>query len=485
MNSKKTVIVGSGLSALMMARMIKKYRDPMAEIIILEREDHIGGQYGSIDYGVHGCFDIGMHIIYETCIPEIDSLFEDLLPEKDWIILDNNYKDIAGIYVNGRLQTDTPYVDLRGCTPEKWREYVAEIFQVIRDNKKKQLPDEPTSYDLLVHHFGKKITDEIFVPILEKLYFKHPSALAEIANKFTTINRLALFDSPVMLDLMHADEIRARICYPDQLTMPPYRQNTQKGFYPREYGMFRVINSFRKQLELEGVEFRTSCTISNLQIEQQTIVSLQVKDKEGAEENLPVKELFWTAGLPGLAASLGIPVKDLVFEKKKTEDVYVNLLFDKKPTMGDLYYFYPFDKEFRSFRVTNYTNYCPSAAGERGYPMCVEFWAREEDPKTEESLILLAMQELKAYGVIDDSYNLRFGKVERKMAGFPLPSVTNIQSMNTINERINQAGISNLTATGVLTDKNVFFIKDVLIDTYKKVIGNRLPKSMGQFKSAI
>lgn len=71
------------------------------------------------------------------------------------------------------------------------------------------------------------------------------------------------------------------------------------------------------------------------------------------------------------------------------------------------------------------------------------------------------------------------------MAGFPLPSVTNINTMNTINQRINDAGISNLTATGVLTGKNVFFIKDVLIDTYKKVTGQRLPLTMSTVKNAV
>ncbi len=479
MNSKKTVIVGSGLSALMMARMIKKYRDPMAEIVILEREDHVGGQYGSIDYGEYGYFDIGMHIIYETCIPEIDSLFEDLLPEKDWIILDNNYKDIAGIFVNGRLQTDTPYVDLRNITPGKWKEYVAEIFQTIRSCKEQRLPANPTAYDLLINHFGKKITDEIFVPILEKFYFKHPSELAEIANKFTTINRLALFDAATMLDLMQSDEIRARICYPDQLTMPAYRQNTQKGFYPREYGMFRVIDRFREQLESEGVEFMTSASISQLQLNNQVITAIDVKNKHDEISTIAVKELFWTAGLPGLAAALGIQIRDLDFDKKKTQDVYINLLFDKLPAMDQLYYFYPFDIEFRSFRVTNYTNYCPSAAGARGYPVCVEFWAREEDDKSTENLILLAKNELKAFGVIDESYKLLFGKVETKMAGFPLPSVTNINSMNAINERITQAGFENLTATGVLTGKNVFFIKDVLIDTYNKVVERKPVESTG------
>ena len=140
--------------------------------------------------------------------------------------------------------------------------------------------------------------------------------------------------------------------------------------------------------------------------------------------------------------------------------------------MGDLYYFYPFDKGFRSFRVTSYSNYCPSAAGERGFPVCVELWATEEDGTDEQALIALAVKELKAFGVIDDSYSLNFAKVEKYMAGFPLPSVTNINNMLTISQRIKDTGLENVIPTGILTEKHIFFIKDVLIDTYQKVIAS-------------
>lgn len=468
--SKKTIIVGSGFSALMMARMIRQYRDPAAEIVIVEKEARVGGQYGSIDYGEWGHFDVGMHIIYETCIPEIDNLFEDLLPEEDWIILEDNYKDIAGIYVNGRLQTDTPYVDLRNIEPARWDKFMSEIFRSIRDNKSKSLSGTPSAYDLLKHHFGELITDEIFVPILEKLYYTHPRNLAEIATKFTTINRLALLEADIMKDLMQSAEIRARICYPDQMTLPPYRANTQKGFYPRKYGMFRVMDRFKEVLEADGVRFCMSSAIGNFKYDGGKLTHVDITGKDNATETLEVKELFWTAGLPGLAKALSIDLKGLPFDKKKTNDVYINLLFNKEPMMDKLYYFYPFDKGFRSFRITNYASYCPAAAGDRGFPVCVEFWAREEDPADQEGLIRMAVDELKAFGVIDDSYVLRFGKVEGSMSGFPLPSVTNINSMISINDKVKATGISNIKATGVLTGRQVFFIKDVLIDTYQKVI---------------
>ena len=471
MNTPKTIITGSGLSALILARMIKLYRDPEAEIIVIEREENIGGQFGSFNYGAHGYFDIGMHIFYESCIPEIDELVTELLPKAEWHILENNDKDIAGLYVNGKLQTKTPYVDLRSLPAEQWKKYVADIFYAIAQNKKEDLNPDANAYELLQHHYGKLITDEIFVPILEKLYLTHPRNLAEIATQLTAINRVALFDEEIMKGLMLSPEIRGRICFPDQFTLPPYRTNNQRGFYPKKYGMFRVLEKLKNILEKDGVRFLTSATVSNVEIKNKKAQSVSVKIKEGKEEVFAVKELFWTAGLPPLAKTLGIDFSDLPNDKKKTEGMYVNFLFDKKPSMGELYYFYCFDKGYRSFRVTDYSSYCPDAAANgRGFPMCIEFWAQEQDEKTEEAIIALAKKELLAFGVIDDSYVMKFAKVEKLGGGgFPLPSVNNINAMNTINERIAQSGIENIIATGVLTQKNVFFIKDVLIDTYHKV----------------
>jgi hypothetical protein len=184
-----------------------------------------------------------------------------------------------------------------------------------------------------------------------------------------------------------------------------------------------------------------------------------------------IDEIYWTAGLPSLASALKINLSDLKDDKRTTEAVYVNFLFDKTPNMDKLYYFYCFDKGYRSFRVTNYTNYCPAAADNRGYPVCVEIWAQEADSKDEDDLIALAKKELKSFGVIDDNVAILFSKAEKLLGGgFPLPSINNISNMKLISERIKQCEIKNIIPTGVLSEKNVFFIKDVLTDAYHKVI---------------
>jgi protoporphyrinogen oxidase len=470
MNKPTTVIIGSGLSGLMLARMIKLYRDPEAEIIIVEKDETIGGQYGSFNYDVNGYFDIGMHIYYESCIPEIDSLFTELLPENEWNILEGNYKDIQGLFFNGKLQIDTPCVDLRNLPEQDWKKYAAEIFLTIKNSKNKKLKSQSVAYDVLIKHFGKVIADEIFVPILEKLYLTHPSNLDELATLFTPINRVALFEKELMLDLMKSDEVRSRICYPDQFTLPPYRTNNYRGFYPKKYGMFRVLEKLKSLLESQGVRILTSSTVGNLEVENHFAKSITVKGKAGNTEVITVKELFWTAGLPSLANALKIDMGDMLYDRKHTESIYVNFLFDKMPMMNKLYYFYCFDKGYRTFRVTNYTNYCPDAAGERGYPVCVEFWLQADDSKVDEDIVSLAKGELKSFGVIDDSYRVTFSKVEKPLAGgFPLPSVRNIGNMSAINDRIKEGGIKNVIPTGVLSGKNVFFMKDVLIDAYRKV----------------
>jgi protoporphyrinogen oxidase len=473
-NGKKTVIVGSGLSALMLARMIQLYRDPDASIVIVERDEVIGGQYGGFDYGPNGYFDIGMHIYYESNIPEIDSLFTDLLPEDEWHILEGNYKDIQGLFYNGKLQTGTPSVDLRSLPEEKWKKYVAEIFFAIKNNEENKAQTSLNAYEVLKSHFGNVIADEIFVPILEKLYLTHPENLDELATLFTPLSRVALFDKEIMLDLMRADGIRDRISYPDQLTMPPYRKNEYRGFYPKKFGMFRVLEKLKLLLEDNGVQFVTSSTITNLDIEEKTVKSITISGKNINPAIINVKEIFWTAGLPSLAVALKINLSDLINDKKHTEAMYVNILFDKEPQMEKLYYFYCFDKGYRSFRVTNYSNYCPSAAGERGYPVCVEYWTQPNDSTTEVHVTSVAITELKSFGIIDESYTVLFSKVEKLGGvGFPLPSIKNIENMKEIGGRINKCAVKNLIPTGVLSGKNVFFLKDILADTYKKVCNKK------------
>ena len=470
----KTIIVGSGLSGLMLAKMLKKYRNPDADIVIIEREPTIGGQFSSLDYGAFGHFDYGMHIYYESCIPEIDELFTSLLPEAEWHILSGNYKDVAGVFVNGRLQTSCPYVDLRTLPEETRRRIVADLLLAIAKNAGTHAGPDASAHAVLTQHFGSVIANEVYAPVLQKLYLNDPSKLHELATKLTAIDRVALFDPAIMLDLMQSPAIRARICYPDQYTLPAYRTNNQRGFYPKQYGIFRVLEKFKRELEADGVEFMTATAITHLAIHDSRVDAVSFKNPATAGTLADVRDVYWTAGLPPLAAALNIDLSDLKNDKREPA-LYVNLVFDKKPTMGGLYYFYCFDKGYRTFRVTSYVNYCPAACEGRGYPVCVEVWPETGDSVDEAEVLGRAVAELKAFGVVDGSHHLQFGKVERVHGGgFPLPTINNLSNIDTVRDRIRGRGVSNLVPMGVLAEKNVFFIKDVLIDAYQKVTESRI-----------
>lgn len=470
MSPKPIVISGSGLSALLIARMVGAVLRDRTPILVVEQNAEVGGQFLSFDYGPDGRFDHGMHIYYESSIPEVDTLFTGIFPEDYWHILEGNRKDIAGLFVNGRLQLDTPYVDLRAADPDFRRRCIAEILLHVQDTLAGKTHLGRTAYDAMRRQFGEFIADRVFVPVFEKLYRHHPRQLDELATHLTAVNRLALFDEAMTLELMRSEPLRARICYPDQLTMPPFRTSGQRGFYPRKYGMFRVIERLREILERDGTRFLTSSSVSAVKRKGGKVTGVTIRFADGMATEVEVDRLFWTAGLPGLAKLLGIDLADLTYDRNNKDIHYVNFLWPERPAMGELYYFYCFEPGCRAFRVTSYANYCPGAAEGRGHPLCAELWTEPGDPTDAAGIVELARRELVRFGVVPEGARPRFARAEKVTdGGFPLPSVNNVRFLESTTDRIRAADLDNLEIFGVYSSRNTFFIKDILTDAHRKL----------------
>ena len=473
MSQQRFVIVGGGIAGLMIARMIRAHRDRDAEIVIVERESHFGGQYSCVDYGTDGgCFDHGMHVYYDTSIPEVDILFTSIWPDAEWNIYEQNCKDLAGIYVNGRLQTLTPWVDLRLWPEEKLRGALADIMLSVRDQQRSPAsPDD--AYSWLMRHYGRTLTDDVYVPILQKLYYHHASELSSQVIKISALNRVVLFDAPVMLDLMKAEGLRARLGYPDQYTLPPYRSNNQRAVYPKQFGFYRAMDRLREVVEKEGSRLLPSTTVDAVTRDREQIRSVRVRSKSGETTEIEnVTELYWTSGLPPLAKTLGIDFTDLQIDSRPP-GWYVHFLLDQPPAMDRLYYFYGFEPGTRTFRVTNYSAYCPGAATERGYPICVELWADPGDSSHAADAIERATHELMQFGVINGRTCIRYCNAERVGAGggVPLPTLRNARALAALRSRIRALGLTNLRPAGVMAEPDVFFVPEVLTDAWHKVVG--------------
>ena len=455
------VIVGAGVPSLAIASRIAKIH-PEAEVVILERDAELGGLYKSIDYGSFGLFDYGMHLIYETCVPEIDETINAFMPDSEWIKLAGNKKDIAGLYFNGKLQAYSPYMDLRSIDDATFKAVCGDFLLTIKNKTK---IDESTAYSLLCSRFGKTLTEKFFAPVFQKLYRTALQELDSFSTRLTANDRVILFDEETILDLMKSNLLRARIAFPDQHALPPFaRTNNQLALYPKKFGMKHFFDSALKKLTEQKVKVLTQAAIQSFEIKNGRVESLTFTH-EGKSHHLDgIKKVFWGAGLPQLARQLGLPVG-----KPPTlrTSVYVNILFDRPVTMDQLYYFYCYDANFMSFRITNYESYCPSAAGERGHPVGVEFWP--EGQMTADEISKKTLEELKTFGVIGDAHQVRFCKVEATSGGFPIPTRANMENIDSIRSNLQEQKLKNLVAIGGMAEKGCFYIPDVLRDAFSKI----------------
>lgn len=461
-SSNKFVIVGAGLTGLLTAYYLSKKINPK-NIFLIESSHNFGGYYGSANYGLDKIFDYGMHIIYETCINEIDSLFLEIMPENEWIFLQNNKKDVAGIFYNERLQNYSPYVDLRSF-PEQEFNYLKNSFFSNLANIKPE-SDEDNAENYLINRFGYAITNKIHAPLLSRLYSLPPQELTNLAIKLTALERICLLDKEDLLIKSDNEFIKSRIAYPDQANLPFQRKSKQRGLYPKKFGMINFINRLVNSLKRREVNFLVNSKINSIDY-----VNNIINYSNMSNFDIKYDHIFWTAGWAQLA-------NILKFDSYKTEkpksipSFPVYLIIKNKPKMDNLYYFYCYDN-FATFRVTNYSSYCPSSVKNGLYKLCVELWPSRLNLSCDlintNYIKKLASKELLKMGIINGGDDIIFSEIGKPLH-FPLPSINNKNLFLKINQEFNYLGLDNFHITGVQSEKNIFFQQDILIDSFNKI----------------
>lgn len=437
----------------MMAALLLKRRHPSRQVILLEAAAQPGGNYRCVDLGPQGRFDQGMRMFYETGIPEFDALIHGILPAQDWHVMRGNEKDIAGIYWKGGLQVHTPYLDLRRLEPDAFAACKREVLAAAEADK-----PADTAYALayLQGRFGPMVAG-MLGEVLEKLYGAAAQQLDVIACKQPAMDRVVLFDSETMQGLLGDAALRARVAWPEQLTLPVMRPFNQAALYPRRYGMDAVIARLQAQLEDAGVALRLGDSIQYIEQAQGRIRTIRTKS---AQIDAPA-QLLWTGGLPVLAKLLGLAVPPPP-AMPQTALAYV-LLPQPPEAMQRLYHFYCFDKGLHSFRVTNHANYCPDAKHAAGYPLCVELW--NVPPGVEPGA--LAVKELSAMGIATE------GAVVAGVAHTPnlhaMCGLEAVQGMRKLREGVQALAVENLELAGVAAVEGLLLLYEVWRDMYRRL----------------
>lgn len=458
---KKTfTIVGGGIAGLLSALIlaeVKKYN-----VVIVERESQIGGHLRCTNYGKYGIFDCGMHNMYETGIDDLDDLLLGLLPKNQWQYLDGVGRDLAGTVFNGNVQHNTPYPDLRSLSDDHWTNCVSSFFANLEHQK---VSNSSSAWEELNTRFGKPIATIIDGILFDK-FGMSSHKLDAFATRLVTLSRVALFSEELFSDLINSSKLRDRLAWPEQRTLPSKWQSGRRSYYPRQYGMYRLINALAERLQKAGVKILTNAQVVTVNLNNNSIDSIIVCQDEIKYE-LNSDHLIWTSGLPVISNLLHLNKSKIHFDPPR-KTVLVNLLLKKPPNMADLYYLYSFQSSCKTFRVTNFSAYCEGAPRSEGWPLSVELILTNPLPDVP-AIKRIAVDELKQFKILSSDDDIVFTAVEILRSGIPMPSTNNFQILSEIRAQLHNKEITNLTLLGVLSEENTFFQRDVLSQTYLKL----------------
>jgi len=458
---KKVVIIGGGISGLTAGYLFAnsgKY-----EVHIVEKSDQLGGLLKSFDYGEFGHFDYGAHNILETGIDELDDFYYNLLPEGKWqttTTVNGQRRALTGLMYDNKLQEKSPFIDL--LNHKNLSAYIGGFFQNLNQNKS-EFKDlyQQDAYSYMMHLFGSKISDEILVPAIEKLYGRHPKELNTMVLFLTQFTRIGLFEENVMKELVHTQNIGSRLSFTNQLNLPGEYLTHLQSWYPKEYGIYRVINAIEEELLEKGVVFHKNATVTKVYKANQKIDTVLIN-----EDEYSVDELICSVGQYPLGLLLNIDMSSYSFDAHP-KTIITNMLIDKPLTCGELSFIYSYDKGSKVFRIDNYINYCEGAKKDGLYRISIESveFGKIDKKELQKKLI----DELIAYDIMSSDTNISFIETEILENGFPLLTQNNVFVTNDLRNKIHKFKIDNLTNIGILSEEGLFFESDVIKDTYFKI----------------
>ena len=446
------VIVGAGIGGLIAAWRIL-VGDPKASITIIERNTYPGGLLAGIEYPNGLYFDIGTHIFQETGITEVDSFIQDAVPPEDLIIFENGTGDIAGSFLNGVLQTNASFPDLRNI--DDFAALSADLQKhVLGVTKVPGIDPLAKMSDVSYARFGKKITEDVVYGIQENLFKTPVAELAGFSLLLSGISRVISGDKENWIENSGSEVYRSIFGFPEQLELPAEFRHGRKSFYSRKAGSRRFIDGIVTNLSKQGVQFLFNCNIELFDLNDLTF-DLSIKNQT---TQIKADKVIFSNGVMGAAKVCGTDISSVSLDRPLAHTIY-NLQLAER-TSSPVSYFYGMDKSVDFYRVTNYRTFSGNNSDRR---ISIEILGTIENDNLLEDLL----NQLHRIGFIK-SKAIDFSEVEKLPTGFPSPTVKNMNGLVDIANILYKTLPNSVTVTGLGSQHGLFFQNDIIKDVYNR-----------------
>ncbi len=468
MKKSNNVIVGAGLNGLVLARIMqKKSKSP---VVLIDAASSAGGLFQSWTYPEYGTFDYGVHVFQDTGVIDVENTIRSSLHENEWQDLTGYKREIAGLFFNGRLQLNTAFLDLR-CHEDR-----NSLFGGMLDglNDELKIDSNEISFEKIIcNKFGRQIFEKVITPIVERKYGYPVSDLQKLASTLTPFHRVVLFDEKNMPDLMASDLLRARLGYPEQKRLPSIYESGLKSYYPKKFGMQKVINGLASDIVKNGGAIFLNSKIVNLDTKENKVESISFEQNGAHYQINDINQCLWTAALPSLYFALGGEKSCISHADLPPQTWILNLASIDKPKMADLYFFYSYLENGNAFRISNPANYSQEIPGLNNnyFSLCVEAIFPHACDMTPEKMTAKLLDELEIMGVLCRS-SVVFSDLKKLPSGFPAPTIKNAKIISEMRNFISEKKCRNIIPVGVQAEPDLFYYRDILRYSYEKYINS-------------
>ncbi len=444
---KSVLVVGAGVNGLVMSILLarKGYA-----VRLVESSHEVGGQFKGVKINEY-IFDLGLYI--PQLIGELE--IDEILREQDDIVLrEKQQKDIAGNIFRGNLNAESLFLDLRSDSS-----LAHEVFYQISEKYGLNNTSTNSANEYFYNRFGQRAYESVFKGLLQNAMGHDVDDYDSAALKIFHLTRLVLFDEKASSLLKGNSYFDERIAYPSQMEIDDkFLEEKTPSFYPRKYGLYRLIASLVRQLDVLGVEVDLGVNVAKINLESKTIKSVSLNVR-GVNEECEFDEIVWCANTYALDSLIGINMMPFTLVDPPIKQMVTYCIADKKPEVDNLYWLWDYDNN-PVMRMSFPHNYSELPFSD-GYLIVLEHgeaFKKDDVKKYFSESSIVNPSKIRKLETPSDAKRF-FYRFTKK----------NIEIDRAFISKLESREIDNLHLCSSKVSQGIFYLHDLLSDGYKKL----------------
>lgn len=341
--NKNIVIVGGGYLGAMSALMFSQRKD--LEVILVEKQDRLGGLYNSAWRTGDLHFDFGSRAILATGVELLDEALFNLLPDDEYPKSTDNLKEFS--FQNGKFCGHSNCLDARTLEPEisnlgisEMKEITGDAIEGLQFNNLGQFANAT---------YGTILTEQLIRPAMIKLTGLQLEDLDINALAIHGLHRIIIADQEDAKLMKSESDFNG-----NRIAFAKYNDNESSLIktYPQTSGLGDFCDRIKNHLnEAPNVKLVLNNSVTEIKSENNCITSLILED--GVE--MQCDRVLWTIPSIFLARLLNKKIEGIAPPKFRNT-VLAHYTFHGN-LKTDAYYVYNYDLDFLTYRTTFYDNF--------------------------------------------------------------------------------------------------------------------------------